>query len=756
MRQRVHITITGIVQGVGFRPFVYNLARQLGLSGWVLNHSGGVDIAAEGNQAALDEFLVRLNGEAPPLAVITGITVTDCQIEPSDSFVIRSSDGSAERSALISPDVAVCPECLDEMLSPADRRYGYPFINCTNCGPRYTIIRDVPYDRPKTTMAGFAMCRDCKREYEDPANRRFHAQPNACQVCGPSYRLIDAAGQDVPGDPLAVTKYLIGQGAIIAIKGIGGYHLACDARNEQSVSTLRNRKIREDKPLAVMAGSLETVRTLCFVSAAEEQLLHSLARPIVLLRKLPGYDLAASVAPGNPWLGIMQPYAPVHALLMDNETVWVMTSGNTSNEPIIYDDDEVFGALNTIADYFLIHNRPIYRRADDSVARVFAGQPYLIRRSRGYVPLPIQLAGKLPPVLAVGAELKNTFCLTKGNLAFVGPHIGDLENLSTYDSYLQAIEHWQRLFAVTPQFVAYDLHPEYLSTKFALTLDMPRVGVQHHHAHIAAVMAEHGLDESVIGVAFDGTGYGTDGKLWGGEFLVAELTGFRRLAHCRYLPLPGGAKAITEPWRLAAWTLHELYGTNLEELGLACVREWPPGWRLAIEAAAKGLNAPLTSSAGRLFDAAAALLGLRQRINYEGQAAIELEQVADGACGNVLPYEIISGEPAVLDFLPAFAHMAAQIRQGQANTPQLAASFHTTVAHATVTMIQRISRQTGLKKVALSGGVFQNITLLTRIVAMLEQESFAVYLHRHTPPNDGGVALGQAIIAGRRSRSGCV
>lgn len=338
----------------------------------------------------------------------------------------------------------------------------------------------------------------------------------------------------------------------------------------------------------------------------------------------------------------------------------------------------------------------------------------------------------------------------------MGPHIGDLENCSTYDSYLQAISHWQRLFAITPQFVAYDLHPEYLSTKFALSLDMPQLGVQHHHAHIAAVMAEHGLDEPVIGVAFDGTGYGTDGKLWGGEFLIAELTGFRRLAHCRYLPLPGGAKAITEPWRMAAWTLYELYGANLAELGLDCVQEWPPGWQLAIDAAAKGLNSPLTSSAGRLFDTAAALLGLRQRINYEGQAAIELEQVADGACGEVLPYEIRGGDPAVLDFLPAFAYMAEQIRQGRANTPQLAASFHATVAHATVTMIKEISRQTGLKKVALSGGVFQNITLLTRIVVMLEQNSFAVYLHRHMPPNDGGVALGQAIIAGRRSRSGCV
>ncbi len=751
MANRLHITITGIVQGVGFRPFVYNLALRLGITGWVLNDSSGVVIEAEGDPAALEMFLVRLRDEAPPLSMIAEVTARPCPAAGSQSFVILHSDDQTPRTALVSPDVAVCDDCLREMLSAADRRYHYPFINCTNCGPRYTIIRDVPYDRPKTTMECFAMCHDCQSEYDDPTDRRFHAQPNACPSCGPSYRLFDSGGCEQPGNALAAAKRYIKDGLIVAVKGIGGYHLACDAYNEDAVRLLRSRKIREDKPFAIMAGTMEIVHELCQTSEAEEKLLTSLARPIVLLEKREGYDLAPSVAPGNPHVGVMLPYAPVHALLLGRQDVWVMTSGNTSDEPIIYDDGEVIDRLHSIADYFLTHNRPIYRRADDSVVRIFQSQPYVIRRSRGYVPLPIELSAELPPLLAAGAEVKNTFCLTKGKRAFLGPHIGDLENLSTFESYQQAISHWKQLFDLKPEIVAYDLHPEYLSTKFALTLDLPAIGVQHHHAHIAAVMAEHGLREQVIGVAFDGTGYGTDGTLWGGEFLVADLKGFERAAHCRYLPLPGGAKAIREPWRMAAWVLYELYGDHVFDLGIRCVNEWPAHWRLAIQAAATGLNSPLTSSAGRLFDAAAAILGLRQTINYEGQAAVELEQISAGKKGELLPYDIKRGTPAVLDFMPAFASMVTKIRSGK-DAPSLAASFHSTIAHGIVSMISTIHSQTGLRHVALSGGVFQNLTLLIQVVTMLKQQSLSVYWHRHVPPNDGGVALGQAIIAGTRSR----
>ena len=751
MTERLRITITGIVQGVGFRPFVYNLALRLGITGWVLNDSGGVVLEAEGEAPALEDFVVRLKTEAPPLAMIADLVVQTCSPIQSQSFIIRHSDEQTARTALVSPDVAVCDDCLREMGSPADRRYRYPFINCTNCGPRYTIIRDVPYDRPKTTMASFSMCQDCQKEYNDPSNRRFHAQPNACSCCGPVYRLVDSEGCDQPGDAVAAVKHYIGQGFIVAIKGIGGYHLACDSRNERAVSLLRSRKIREDKPFAIMAGSMDTVRQLCHASAAEEEILTSLARPIVLLEKRAEYDLAPNIAPGNPFIGVMLPYAPIHPLLLDGHEAWVMTSGNTSDEPIIYDDEEALHRLRSIADYFLIHNRPIYRRADDSVVRIFRSQPYVIRRSRGYVPLPIELSAELPPVVAAGAEVKNTFCLTKGKKAFLGPHIGDLENLSTFESYQQAITHWQQLFDITPQIVAYDLHPEYLSTKFALTLGLPAIGVQHHHAHIAAVMAEHGLSDPVIGVAFDGTGYGTDGTLWGGEFLAADLTGFERLAYCQPLPLPGGAQAIREPWRMAAWILYKLYGDQLWNLDIPCIKQWPPYWQLPIQAAVANINSPLTSSAGRLFDAAAAIIGCRQTIHYEGQAAVELELLSGGKKGKPLPFDIKESTPAVIDFMPAFASLVTEMRSGK-DASSLAASFHSTIAQGIVSIVSMLGRQTGMKQVALSGGVFQNLTLLNQVVPMLEQQSFTIYWHRRVPPNDGGVALGQAIIAGTRSR----
>ncbi|WP_371371991.1 carbamoyltransferase HypF [Sporomusa aerivorans] len=752
--EAVRIHITGVVQGVGFRPYVYNLAMRHKVSGWVANDGSGVELVAEGWQAAVDGFVAAIRQQAPPLAVIESLTVTPCEPGNYAGFQIRTSVTGQAKTALISPDVATCAHCRGELLEPTDRRYRYPFINCTNCGPRYTIIQDIPYDRRKTTMREFAMCPACQAEYDDPASRRFHAQPNACPVCGPAYVLLDREGRELKPqgqDPPAMAARLIAQGSILAIKGLGGYHLAVNARDEAAVAHLRQRKVREDKPFAVMAGSLAAIQKHCLASAAEVELLTSAAGPIVLLAKGACYDLASSIAPGNPYIGVMLPYAPVHYLLLKAEDVWVMTSGNLADEPIAYQDEDARRRLSAIADYYLIHNRAIHCRADDSVIRIVQDKPYFIRRSRGYVPAPVNLSRELPAVLAVGAELKNTFCLIRGRQAFLSSHTGDLENLPTYQSYLAAIEHLKNLLAVTPEVVAYDLHPEYLSTKYAVALALPGVPVQHHHAHIAAVMAEHHLTGPVIGLAFDGTGYGPDGSLWGGEFLVADLRQYRRAGHLAYMPLPGGAKAIREPWRLAVCLLKELYGQDFAALDIPLTRNLPPGWELVLAAAEKGINTPQTSGAGRLFDAVAALLGIRLQINYEGQAAVELELAARGFRGQVLPYAIQeSNGLLVFDYKPLVMTICQGIRRGIA-CGQLAADFHTTLAAATCEITLRISRVTGLKSVALSGGVFQNITLLTQIIGMLGQYDFSLYLHRQSPPNDGGLALGQAVIAGERS-----
>ncbi|MEL7633501.1 MULTISPECIES: carbamoyltransferase HypF [Sporomusa] len=749
----VHIHITGIVQGVGFRPFVYNLAEQYGVRGWVSNNANGVELELEGSQTAITGFIAALKHQAPPLAVIEAITVAGCEPCGYAGFSIRPSVDGQCKTALVSPDVATCPNCVRELLQPADRRYRYPFINCTDCGPRFTIIEDIPYDRQATTMRRFTMCPACQAEYDNPANRRFHAQPNACPVCGPAYRLLDNAGRQLSdGDIFARAAKLIAGGSILAIKGIGGYHLAVNAREEAAVARLRARKVREDKPFAVMAGSLAAAKAHCLVSAAEEQLLTGAARPVVLLAKGDNCRLAGSIAPGNPYIGVMLPYTPAHYLLLGQDDIWVMTSGNSSDEPIAYQDDDALARLNTIADYFLVHDRDIYCRADDSVVRVVEEQPYFIRRSRGYVPAPVNLAHELPPVLAVGGELKNTFCLTRGKQAFLSAHTGDLENLPTYQSYVEAIEHYQRLLSVTPQVVACDLHPGYLSTKYAAALDLPVVAVQHHHAHIAAVMAEHHLQGPVIGIAFDGTGYGPDGTLWGGEFLVADLKEYRRAGHLATLPLPGGAKAIREPWRPALWWLQELYGQDFVNRNIPLAQALPPGWELVLAAAAKGINTPLASGAGRWFDTAAALLGIRRTINYEGQAAVELELAAQGHNGRVLPYAVSeTGGSWVLDYRPLFGALCREIQAGTASA-QLAADFHTTLAAATCEVVQHISRAAGIREIVLSGGVFQNITLLQQIIGMLAQNRLTIYLHRQVPTNDGGLALGQAVIAGERSR----
>ena len=754
---RRHLAIGGIVQGVGFRPFVYRLATRHGLTGWVNNATDGVHIEVEGAATELDAFIRNLQQEKPPQAEIYSLTsyeIPDCH---ETAFNIVESDAPSAAVPFVSADIATCEDCRREIADPADRRYQYPFTNCTNCGPRYTIIRQTPYDRRSTTMDIFPMCEACQREFDDPANRRFHAQPNACPMCGPQYRLVDRQGATLPLESgqtvFGQARKLLQSGKILAIKGLGGFHLACDAKNETAVATLRQRKIREDKPFAVMAGSLAAVRQCCIVSPAEQELLAGSVRPILLLDKAVAYDLADSVAPGNPRIGVMLAYTPLHVLLLATDDIWVMTSGNTSDEPIAYVNEDALARLTEIADYFLLHNRDIHRRADDSLVRLIGEQPYLLRRSRGYTPLPIRLAKPTVPVLACGGELKNTFCLTHDHQAFVSAHIGDLENLSTYQYYTDSIQFYKTLFNITPEVVAYDLHPEYLATKYAKELPLPQIGVQHHHAHIVSVMAEHGLNEPVIGVAFDGTGYGSDGAIWGGEFLVADCCDFRRVAHCSYLPLPGGSQTIKQPWRLAAWILSELYGERMESLPLEFVRSLPPEWPTVLKAAEKRINTPLASSAGRLFDAASALLGIRGSIHYEGQAAVELELAAGNRTGRLLPFAIREGAPGQLDFLPTFAAMTELLQAGEAPA-ELAASFHNTVAAAIVTTVGQIKKETALRKVALSGGVFQNLRLLTAVEEQLKTEQFEVYRHCRVPTNDGGLSLGQAVVASARYTRG--
>ena len=676
-RVRTAVRVEGIVQGVGFRPFVYALASGLGLGGLVGNDADGVFAEVEGTREAIGEFLRRLERDAPPLARVVRVRTRPMEPDGGTGFSIVASAAGGPRQALVSADTATCADCLRELADPADRRFGYPFINCTNCGPRFTIVRDVPYDRARTTMAGFAMCPACAAEYRDPGNRRFHAEPTCCPACGPALALVGPGGDAADGGPLTRAAALLRDGKILAVKGLGGYHLAVDATSEKAAAALRERKHREDKPFAVMVPDLATARELCEVGEAAARVLSSVRRPIVLLPRLDhggrpeaaraagngpagekgraGTAVAEAVAPGNRQLGLMLPYTPLHHLLL--RAVGgpiVLTSGNVSDEPIAYRDEDAYRRLGGIADAFLTHDRVIHIRTDDSVARTFGGREMVLRRSRGYVPEPVTVRVAFRrPVLACGAELKNTFCLAKGNRAFLSHHIGDLENAETLRSFTEGIGHYRRLFGIEPEVVAYDLHPEYLSTKYALDLDgVDLAGVQHHHAHIASCLADNGEGGPVIGVAFDGTGYGTDDTIWGGEFLIAELATFRRAGHLAPVPMPGGAAAVRQPWRMAAAYLDAAFPDGLPgESGggrpgtLGVVRRNEARWDSVRTLARKGINAPVTSSAGRLFDAVSALLGVRDAINYEGQAAIELEQLADPGERGAYRAGVSPGEP---------------------------------------------------------------------------------------------------------------
>ncbi len=762
---RTAIRVEGIVQGVGFRPFVYTLATGLDLSGFVGNDADGVFIEVEGRPDAVRNFLLALERDAPPLARIERVTTTPTNLRNprtpngSQSFVIAASGPAGPRRTLVSADTATCADCLRELADPADRRFGYPFINCTNCGPRFTIVRDVPYDRPLTTMAGFAMCERCAAEYRDPADRRFHAQPTCCPACGPRLRLLDPAGNVRPGEPLATAAELLSQGQLVAVKGLGGYHLAADAADEKAVAELRARKHREDKPFAVLAADLTAVRRLCEVDEVAAGLLTSPGRPIVLLTRRPGADIAAATAPGNRSLGVMLPYTPLHHLLLQaTGRPVVLTSGNCSDEPIVYRDDEALARLGGIVDAFLTHDRAIHIRTDDSVARVFRGRPMLIRRSRGYVPEPVSVAGGFSrAVLACGAELKNTFCLAKDCYAFVSHHIGDLENAETLRSFTEGIEHFRRLFDIDPQVVAHDLHPEYLSTKYALDLpDVDLLGVQHHHAHIASCLADNGGADNeaggpVIGVAFDGTGYGPDGTIWGGEFLVADLATFERGGHLAPVPMPGGAAAIRQPWRMAAAYLDAVCAPADR---LDVMRRNADRWDAVSAMATKGINSPLTSSAGRLFDAVAAVLGVRDTINYEGQAAVELEQLADTTDTTESAAYHAGLEPGHPFCIKGTDLLEAVVEDLAAGTPRpvIAARFHHGVAALIEAGCLLLRERHGLTTVALSGGVFQNRLLLRAAVTRLEARGFRVLVHSRVPCNDGGISLGQAVIAAAQDR----
>ncbi|MCL4561760.1 MAG: carbamoyltransferase HypF [Chloroflexi bacterium] len=749
----MRIVIRGIVQGVGFRPFIYNLATRLHLSGWVQNSSRGVEIEVSGPSATLADFLDEIKQHPPVLARIDSLEAQSIAPNGAVEFSIRESLPQPGEFIPVSPDVSICPDCQRELFDPADRRYRYPFINCTNCGPRFTIIQDIPYDRPNTTMAGFRLCPDCRREYEDPGDRRFHAQPIACPQCGP-HLWFEQEGQVLAHreDALQLARQKLRGGGILAIKGLGGFHLACDASNPQAVDELRRRKRRSDKPFALMVYDLQTLSRHCQVSAAEAILLQSRQRPIVLLDRKPGSTIAAGAAPHQPTLGVMLPYTPLHLLLLEPgpgfPEVLVMTSGNLSEEPIAFQDDEARQRLSPLADGFLLHDRPIHTRVDDSVARIASGTPYFIRRSRGYAPDPIRLPVNVPPLLAAGAELKNTFCLARQNYAFVSHHIGDMENRETLRSFETGIEHMERLFHIQPELIACDLHPDYLPTRYALDRaerqHLPLIRVQHHHAHLAACLADNGLppDHAVIGLCFDGTGLGTDGGIWGSEFLTGDCTTFQRRFHLAYTPLPGGEAAIRRPARMA---MAHLWQAGIPwEADLPPVAALPAQERRVLQAQLEhNLNAPPTSSMGRLFDAISALLGIRQEATYEGQAAMELEALADPDETREYPFSI---QGQIIDPAPVLAALLADRRRG-ISLSRLSARFHYSLVSVVAQACQTIRSETGLNEVALSGGVWQNRFLLEHTIPTLEKQGFAVYIHRQVPPNDGCISLGQAVVA---------
>jgi len=763
-KQRLHIVIRGAVQGVGFRPFVYRLAAEMHLPGWVRNSSQGIFLEVEGERPVLDEFILRLERERPPRSFIQSLESSLLDPAGYTVFEIHESDDRGAPTALVMADIATCPECLREISDPANRRYRYPFTNCTNCGPRFTIIESLPYDRRSTTMKQFAMCERCRQEYDDPHDRRFHAQPNACPECGPHLELWDDHGRVVAQNDraLAAAVELIRSGRIVAVKGLGGFHLLVDARNDEAVSNLRERKHREEKPFAVMVPSIESAKELCDISTLEERLLTSPECPIVLLQKkavtqnlkpsTSSHKLSDAISPGNPYIGLMLPYTPLHHLLMgDMGFPVVATSGNLSDEPICIDEREALerlARLQPVVDAFLVHNRPIVRHVDDSIVRVMAGREIVLRRARGFAPLPVEVhTADTTPILAVGAHLKSTVAISSGVNTFISQHIGDLETHEALIAWKSVISDLQNLYSLTPAVVACDEHPEYISTKFARNMGIETLPVQHHYAHILSCMAENELGGEVLGVAWDGTGYGPDDTIWGGEFLLTRNDGFDRVATFRPFPLPGGDQAIREPRRTA---LGMMYARSGEELfrgdTLGCLNAFTPSeLRVIRTMLQKNINSPFTSSVGRLFDGVASLIGLRQRTHFEGETAMELEFAASRFTTNELyPFRIDDAvAPAHIDWFPMIDGILADCDSG-IGRECIAAKFHNTLTEIIVAVAQR----TRNRRVVLSGGCFQNKYLTERTIRRLDEEDFVPYWHQRVPPNDGGISLGQ--IAGAR------
>ena len=764
MKTRTQIQIKGIVQGVGFRPFVFALAEKNALKGRVFNNGNGVLIDIEGKNQSIEQFIKAIKTTPPPLSFIESVEFEELnQIADFSDFRIIESSSNGNKFTPISPDVSTCEDCLREMFDENDRRFLYPFINCTNCGPRFTIIKDIPYDREMTTMREFEMCEPCRAEYENPRDRRFHAEPTACENCGPKIwfaeRLESAVGESVSSVSILKTQTALKNGKIVAIKGIGGFHLACDARNDKAIEILRERKGRVDKPFAVMVKDLETAKTLVEIDQAEESILTGKERPVVLLKRKSD-ELSELIAPNNRFLGVMLPYSPLHYLLFDSNSfqspdVLVMTSGNFSNEPIVKDNVEALENLSHLADSFLLHNREIYVQCDDSVVRVLESpksenQILPIRRSRGYAPFPVELPFEVPNILAVGGELKAAFCLTKKNFAFMSQHIGDMENLETLRSFERSLEQMKALFRVEPEIIACDKHPGYLSTKWAREnaskFGAELIAVQHHHAHIASVMAENGLpNEKVIGFAFDGTGFGDDGNIWGGEVLIADYKGFERAAHLDYFPLAGGDASIKKPYRVALSLLKEANIEWNEKFG--CVSFCSETERkILAKQLEKNLNVFSTSSFGRFFDAVASLSNVCQKVTYEAQAAIEFESMIDENRSESYKFDLRAGGTILIDWKNL---IRAVVRDVLADLPipVISAKFHNAVANLILDLSFEMRKQFGINKIALSGGCFQNIVLLQKTISYLNENGFEVFGHSKVPPNDGGLALGQAVVA---------
>lgn len=752
VKRRVQITVGGRVQGVGFRPSVYRHATALGIAGAVRNSLHGVVIEAEGTQSTLDVFIKLLRESPPPHALLSDICIKDIPATGEHGFYIEASSRSGDIVVGMPPDLATCDSCVAELFDPMNRRHLYPFINCTDCGPRFTIIRELPYDRERTSMASFVMCSDCSREYANPADRRFDAQPVACAKCGPMLRLVDGIGMESTGNPLEKASAVLSSGGIIAIKGIGGYHLCCDARNNTAVKMLRERKCRPHKALAVMFKSLDEVRDYCEVSETERLAMCGAERPIVVLVRRKSSSLSHLVSPDTKDIGAFLPYSPLHHLLLANVSPLVMTSGNAADEPIAKDEVELQKILGSIADSAIEHNRPILRRCDDSVLQITSAGPLFFRRSRGFVPNSIALPVSGGTVLACGGDLKNTFCLTRGNSAFVSQHIGDLAEFGALAFYREALTDLKKLLQVEPVTIAHDLHPDYVSTRNAMAMSgVKLVGIQHHHAHVAACMAENGINERVIGVALDGTGYGDDGTVWGGEFMVADLSQFRREAHFKHYRMPGGEEAILHPVRMAFSCLYDEMGGDMKHIANLLAGLAHKETTLLETMMERRLQSPLTSSAGRLFDAVSAILGLCDSVTYEGQAAIRLQAAAapEAGCREAYGFNFSAG---IVDFGDTIRSIVADVEKGE-EKGRIAAMFHNTVAEAVVAVCEGVRLSEKVDKAVLSGGVFQNRLLLELVTARLLERGFKVYSHHLLPPNDAGICVGQAVIAITRACS---